>query len=549
MVAQTAVAEVAVDCDSLRQVAFGLLRRGNVAQAKEYGMRLLRVADDEDGDDRDYCSLYGHLIVGLSDIDNNRGHYAEVYAHLETARTIAERTSNHDALLSVFNGLGMYSLFAGNVYSALSYQFKALEEARILGDRHRYAIILSNISGAYLMRNDLTGLKFAEEAIEIAKECDEIVPLYHGTMNVAHYYLMADSLDRAEAAIGEAERIGDIKGFTEESSHCLLRALLCEKRGDTGEAYRYYARAMDHFPSASASTITAVYLHYACLLRTDRHTDAAIRVLQQGLDWVDSGNSLIYKAQLLKELSLCYREAEQYDRALECALQYQANQDSLFDEVHERALQEARIKHEIFRREQTISSQQEVISRGRYKMTGLIALLVVLASALAMTYFFYKKKSRLYRAIVLQNRESMLREQMLMEQIEKLRRQGAAAPSGTPLPTGKQHDLMSGFTTLMMEQKLFTEPTLTVADVARALNTNRTYLSKAINESTGKTFTQVINDYRIREAIAQIADLDANKPLKQIAVEVGFSSLSTFYSTFQSSVGMTPALYRAQLRK
>ena len=84
--------------------------------------------------------------------------------------------------------------------------------------------------------------------------------------------------------------------------------------------------------------------------------------------------------------------------------------------------------------------------------------------------------------------------------------------------------------------------------MAERLDTNRTYLSKAINENTGKTFTQLVNEYRIRQAISEISDLAADKPLKQIAAEVGFSSLSTFYATFQAVTGMTPARYRSQLK-
>lgn len=108
---------------------------------------------------------------------------------------------------------------------------------------------------------------------------------------------------------------------------------------------------------------------------------------------------------------------------------------------------------------------------------------------------------------------------------------------------------MTRFSALMEERRLFTDPSLTVAAVADELGTNRTYLSKAINESTGKTFTQVVNSYRIRQAMAEISDLEADKPLKQIAVESGFSSLSTFYVAFQSAVGMTPARYRSKLKE
>ena len=138
----------------------------------------------------------------------------------------------------------------------------------------------------------------------------------------------------------------------------------------------------------------------------------------------------------------------------------------------------------------------------------------------------------------------MQREQLLLDQIGQLRK--TASPS--PVATDKLQDLMTRFTTLMMEEKAFTDSTLTVSSMAERLDTNRTYLSKAINENTGKTFTQLVNEYRIRQAISEISDLSADKPLKQIAAEVGFSSLSTFYATFQSITGMTPARYRSQLK-
>lgn len=99
----------------------------------------------------------------------------------------------------------------------------------------------------------------------------------------------------------------------------------------------------------------------------------------------------------------------------------------------------------------------------------------------------------------------------------------------------------------MMERKIFTDPGITINQVADMLGTNRTYLSKAINESTGKTFTQLVSEYRIHEAIALVSDLEQNLPLKVIATTVGFNSLSTFYSAFQSVTGMPPARYRAQL--
>ena len=526
--------------EDLREAGIRFLNQGDLALARHCGERLLQLAGPEE--ERHPAVLYSHLLLGLAGTES--GADSACYVHLETARALAGRQRDYEALMMALNGFGNYALFHNNdVYTALSYYFQALEEGKRVDNRRLYAMVLSNISGAYFMRGDFSGLRYADEAIRIAQAEDEPVPLFHATMNRAIFCLAADSLlPQAAVAIDALEQMHDAYGFGTESDLSLLRAQLHVGRGETAGAYGEFARAMENFPTASASTITMVYIEYARLLRTDHRAASAIRVLEHGLEHIDSSGVLIHKARLLKELALSYREAGQTGKALECTLAYMEYQDRLFDEVRERATQEARIRHDIFAREQRISEQQVEILGNRYKIAVLTGLMLVLVVALALIYGFYRKKNRLYQAIVSQNREYLQREQLLLNQIEQMRKPGPSAPAD------KLQDLMARFTTLMMEERAFTDSTLTVASMAERLDTNRTYLSKAINENTGKTFTQLVNEYRIRQAISEISDLAADKPLKQIAAEVGFSSLSTFYATFQAVTGMTPARYRSQLK-
>ena len=127
-----------------------------------------------------------------------------------------------------------------------------------------WAILLANLSGAYYLQHDASGLQYAEEAIRIAREDDEPVPLFYGTMHAAHYYLMADSLTtRAREAVDALGRMYGQGGFESRSDLYLLRARLGEREGDTLRAYHNYARAMECFGTATGSTVTAVYLAYA----------------------------------------------------------------------------------------------------------------------------------------------------------------------------------------------------------------------------------------------------------------------------------------------
>lgn len=80
-------------------------------------------------------------------------------------------------------------------------------------------------------------------------------------------------------------------------------------------------------------------------------------------------------------------------------------------------------------------------------------------------------------------------------------------------------------------------------DVSEILPLNRTYLSRVFNEGLGGSFSQVVQNYRVKKAL----DLLGQHPpirLEEIASRSGFASLSTFYSVFQKQTGMSPKRYR-----
>ena len=75
------------DCEGLCEAGFRSLRQGDLAVAQQCGERLLQLAGQEEGRQRD--ALYGHLLLGLADTESGAG--MECYAHLETARALAGR--------------------------------------------------------------------------------------------------------------------------------------------------------------------------------------------------------------------------------------------------------------------------------------------------------------------------------------------------------------------------------------------------------------------------------------------------------------------------
>lgn len=101
----------------------------------------------------------------------------------------------------------------------------------------------------------------------------------------------------------------------------------------------------------------------------------------------------------------------------------------------------------------------------------------------------------------------------------------------------------------MREEKPYTNPAFTIYDLARALNSNRSYISFLINHRYGMNFSSFVSTYRVEHAqeILSHGTFATNKEaLNTAMVESGFLSEPTFYRIFKLKTGKTPSAYRAE---
>lgn len=100
---------------------------------------------------------------------------------------------------------------------------------------------------------------------------------------------------------------------------------------------------------------------------------------------------------------------------------------------------------------------------------------------------------------------------------------------------------------VMREQKLYLQPTITLDNLAEELNIPAKDLSMIINRHFNVNFYEFINGYRIEEAKQLLGDSNQkNKTITTIYLDVGFNSKSVFNTFFKKIVGTTPSEYRQQ---
>lgn len=96
---------------------------------------------------------------------------------------------------------------------------------------------------------------------------------------------------------------------------------------------------------------------------------------------------------------------------------------------------------------------------------------------------------------------------------------------------------------LFEKERIYLNPQLRLSDVAARANSNRTYVSRLLNDNHGKTFFEFVNEYRVKYAKSLLKRTDDK--LDVIADQSGFSSRQSFHRVFSKMAGCTPEQYRA----
>lgn len=96
---------------------------------------------------------------------------------------------------------------------------------------------------------------------------------------------------------------------------------------------------------------------------------------------------------------------------------------------------------------------------------------------------------------------------------------------------------------LLEEKDIYKDNTISLAKLAKQINTTTHALSQVINENFHKTFFELIGYCRIVEAKKLLLE-EKDTKVSEIAFEVGYNSLSAFNTAFKKSTGLTPTKFR-----
>lgn len=532
----------------LKELASLLINRGDYNQTIFYARKLDSISIVKK--DAIY-QMYAEIYLGQALMMN--GVKEESRYYMDKSLKLAISLSDDSALASAYNGLGLY---AANIemdyYRSINYFFEGIQAAKRSSNDRLYSILLCNISGIYYLKKDPKGLKYALECYDLGHQKRDPYLIFCGSTNSAYMYYLEKNYEEALKYIKEAEFIMDKNNFYDRANVYNLYGNIILETGDKHTAKEMFNKALSFEEHSQISSIVDTYLGLSKLKIIDKDYSDALSFLYKGLEISEKNRNTIHTITLYEKIAETYQLEENYERAIVYYKIYHRLSDSIFNTDKERSISELRVKYEMEKHENEVQQSNLIIIQKEKNIQALLFALVLIFILLGGIYLSYYRKNKLYLQIVKRNQEAIKKEKALQQKIKELsdkepNTQTGDKYIGSSLSDEKSLNLYNRLDNLMRNSHIYRQKDTTKEKLALSLNTNRTYLSQVINTYANMTFNHYINSFRIEDAIRILSDPESDIPLKALASDLGFNSITTFYKAFQSSVGMTPSQYREKV--
>lgn len=531
------------NCQSLKNLCEQATQNSDHREALKNASKLREIATKENNT---YFLAYACYFEGISNVLLGNGEKGK--RQLDKSKQLSEQIDNDTLIVAIYNGYGVYEANVhANYVMAQKYFFESLKYAIKINDKLRQAKIESNLAEIAHICRDTTGLKYAMDCYEWAKKNNNRQMIFVGAYHCANLLHMMGKQDKALEYLHIANEVSQQEKYAERCTIYKLYASIYLSLRNYNTAIDYLEKAIKEADNAQASTLPEVYLCYAKVRSAQHLYTESNQLVGKGLK-ISKEKSITSSIAGFYELAASNYEAiGDYKSALSIFKSYKQTCDTIYNIEKERSVNELRVQYDVDKKEQEANYQKLLLDREIKKTTILYLSLGFALLLLFILYCFYYKQNRLYKKIVLQNRDAVAREENLKKRLKESTHglYQSQVKTSITINNEKATQLYEQLCELMEEKRLYTDCNLTRERLSEILNTNRTYLSQVINDKAGLGYSQFINGYRIKEAIRVLSDKDrTDYPLKALCTDLGFSSMTTFYKLFQATIGMTPSTYR-----
>jgi YesN/AraC family two-component response regulator len=429
-----------------------------------------------------------------------------------------------------------YALRAKNIFERISNNYDLVHVLLVIADLHYYAGQLAKAEELYKEMLEIKGDPVSWYAWQYSVVLNDL-----GLVKIEQ-----KKYQEAEAYFNKSLNLLFSRKLNTNDSlrlsyiyRKLLEVNLLKKDYERAEGYYHQALKLAERYN-QISELAGIYIGKGELFYASGNYDSALVYFKKGEQCDLIAPDVKSKIDLYRGLTKTYTALKDTSKAYSAMIflrKARNTADSLFYRANFLTMY-AENKYESYLDEISVYKNKQLV------MT--IFIILILSSLTAFTYFYIRLRT-VNKKMVQKNIELVKGYHTgngSDESNENNHVNSNTETSIAPLGEDLRDQIIEKLEFLMEKEKIFMRTEISLEELAVRLETNRAYLSRAINSKYKMNFNNYINASRIKEAIKIISNGDLKTfTLEGIAQTVGFNNRVSFNKAFHKYTGVTPSFF------
>ena len=316
-----------------------------------------------------------------------------------------------------------------------------------------------------------------------------------------------------------------------------------------------YQQALNYYEKMLVEAQKITTNRQQCIIKAMQQKAAVLAVMhhyEEAISCLNEVEHIALDHGMKSELIDNYRaKAQVYDamgnRQMAEQLDYKflKTRDEFIQKSHAEMLEKSRFLDELSRVNDQVAQIQAKHERAHQLllMMSLIAAIILIAMVLLVRSNIKQRNyiRHLYEKNVQLLDVKVTAEQPASHSVDK--QEDSAPKYQSQLDQESKDRLFERIKNVMNDIAIICKPDFSLQQLAIQVGSNYKYVSQVVNESYGKSFKQVLNEQRVREACRILNDPNqsAHLTIEAIAANLGFNSRSNFTVTFKRITGISPS--------
>jgi len=468
----------------------------------------------------------------------------------EKAKHYSERFNLKIELIHALANLGIENIGKNNFELAAVF----LDSAMLMAESEDYTIgkiqVMQAIANLFALKNDTKlALEFLIKSDELAQKTQNLYLKSAILFNIGTIYKLNREYDDGEKYYTSALQIQLSSGLPFLQTELALAEVEALKKNYQFALIRLARLKKDLNGNENRLILLQANLQYARIYLNINNLTQAEKILLEL--WSEISNEkVITQSDLAMSISQSLSEIYIQQNNIQKAFAFREEAEKIrlesFEKRYAFNLAKIQSENQLHKLEQELklaAAENKIktteITIEKRKSIFLLFGLLLISFFLSYIYVMYLAKKKLNIELVKRNLE--LAKQIPFQEIK------IVISQITDEELSKSKEIIEHLIHLFENKHIYLQNDISLLGVANMLDTNRTYLSKAIKDILGTNFNAFINKYRIDQARKMLSDPQQKLSIEGIAEKVGFNSKSTFNSAFKAFTGLTPSLFREEV--